>query len=473
MDTVKKTLLDRVNESWLEYKTIPLATALAIIIYFSSALVGITGVDPTNKTTHLRWIPWLAFSLLGLLLAYTARCIVHNMLPKAKRNTVAALFVIDAENAKLYGDVQYKLVTAFSEIQAPTKIAFSAVCVPAKRLSKYCLQNVDDATKVLKKCRCEFLIRVRYTVDDVNNAEDFSLTVNYAAAHPQFAESVKSVFAYDLSSLCASVRKQRFTKAEIIDTFDFTAQTLLYICRYLLGFICLLAGYNESALVLLTELKQELDVKGHFDSFSILLAKMTRQRLYAAYAQTATEENTRFREDHDYAHLSRFKRCLDLANEIYPDTFFYNINMAYYCVIEEADGKHAKSCIDKCRQSKEERIWLYSDAFLSAYFGNAPQTIYSKYKRAFEVNYDLSRLAEYIEMVLEKDQTKVRLYFALGLLYERIGDPIKMKRSFAFFLEHESKLDEKTREQLTQKMTEDCGLKCLHDCGNCNSERLI
>lgn len=473
MDTIKEKLLTRIDERLFEYRSIPLVILLLAITYVATAWNVEAGTDAAEEMVRLRWVPWLAVVLFGSLIVYVIVCITHNRLPRAKRNTVAALFVIDAESTKLYDDVRYKLAEAFSEIQSPTEIAFSAVCIQAKRLRKYNLQKVDDAIEVLQKCQCQFLIKVRYTVDDVNNAEDFSLAINYGAVHPRFAKSVERVFAYDLSSLCESVRKKRFTKAEIIDTFEFTAQALLYTCRYLLGFICLLVEDNENARILLAELRQELYAKGLTDDFSIMLARMTNQRLYAVYSHAATIENDKFRKDQDHSHLVRFKYNLDLANEIIPDTFFYNINMAYYYVIEEGDGKSAKACIDKCRQSKEQKIWLYSDAFLSAYFGNAPQTIYSKYKKAFAIKYDLNRLAEYIEMVLEKEKTKTRLYFALGLLYEKIGDPIKMKKSFANYLKYETDLDDRTKNQVEQKMGTNCELDCTHDCSKCDAERLI
>ena len=473
VDTIKEKLLTRIDERLFEYKTIPLVILVLSIAYVAKAWNVEVEANASGEMVHLRWVPWLAALLSVALIGYVIACIAHNRLPRAKRNTVAALFAIDAESAKLYNDVRYKLAEAFSEIQSPTKIAFSAVCIQAERLRKYNLQKVDDAIEVLQKCQCEFLIRVRYTVDDINNAEDFSLAINYGAVHPRFAKSVERVFAYDLSSLCESVRRMRFTRAEIIDTFEFTAQALQYTCRYLLGFICLLIEDNENARILLTELRQELYRKGLSDDFSTMLARMTNQRLYAVYSQAATIENDKFRENQDHSHLVRFKHNLDLANEIISDTFFYNINMAYYYVIEEKDGKRAKACIDKCRQSKEQKIWLYSDAFLSAYFGNAPQTIYSKYKKAFAIEYDLNRLAEYIEMVLEKEKTKTRLYFALGLLYEKIGDPIKMKKSFANYLEFETDLDDKTKNQVEQKMGTNCELDCKHDCSKCDAERLI
>lgn len=76
-------------------------------------------------------------------------------------------------------------------------------------------------------------------------------------------------------------------------------------------------------------------------------------------------------------------------------------------------------------------------------------------------------------MVLEKEKTKTRLYFALGLLYEKIGDPIKMKKNFANYLEFETDLDDKTKNQVEQKMGTNCELDCKHDCSKCDAERLI
>ena len=61
----------------------------------------------------------------------------------------------------------------------------------------------------------------------------------------------------------------------------------------------------------------------------------------------------------------------------------------------------------QAKASKENRDWLYSDAFLSAYCGHAPTTILTKYSKAFIVPYkSLAEIVEYIEFVIEAEPEK-------------------------------------------------------------------
>ena len=137
MGTLEDKLLTRINDRLFEYRTIPLVALLLVIIYVVKAQYVEAGTSAKDDVVCLRWIPWLTVLLLAILIVYVIGCITHNRLPQAKRNTVAALFVIDAESTKLYDDVRYKLVEAFSKIKCSTKITFSAVCIQAKRLRKY------------------------------------------------------------------------------------------------------------------------------------------------------------------------------------------------------------------------------------------------------------------------------------------------------------------------------------------------
>lgn len=105
----------------------------------------------------------------------------------------------------------------------------------------------------------------------------------------------------------------------------------------------------------------------------------------------------------------------------------------------------AKLCIAKCKQSKQNKTWLYSEAFLSAYSGQAPSTICAKYRKALEIPYNLVDIADYIEFILENEPEKMTLHLAAGLIYEAIGDSRLMKMHFSIFLEHLDKKQDKVK----------------------------
>lgn len=135
----------------------------------------------------------------------------------------------------------------------------------------------------------------------------------------------------------------------------------------------------------------------------------------------------------------------------------------------------AKSCVEKCKRSKQNREWLYSDAFLGAYLGLAPSTVLLRYKRAFEVPYDnLVEIIDYIEFVLDKEPEKTNLHLAAGLVYEEIKDFKLMKKHFSFFWENTKSNDRKIKLLLIAKMKNaDCGVICNNECLCCKNETAV
>ena len=395
---------------------------------------------------------------------------VKNRLPKAPKGTVAVLFCIDAESAKLYDTASYKLVNNFkSTIKNVGAVQFHALCIPQKRFAKYNLQQKDDALAVLQRTNCALLVRVRYTADDLDNAENFELKIDYGVRHPAFNESARQMLAHDMSALGAPVGKQRFTKAETIDVFNFTTQTLICACQYVFGMVALLASDNLTACALLSQSKKTAISEFYHAQCVDKLITMIDDRIYAALCQLASEYLIRFKLDKSVAALGEMRRILLLANEIRPDTYFYNLNMAYAYIILDQDATSAKNCVAKCRLSKEKTSWMYSEAFLSAYSNLTPGTIISKYQKALNTPYEnLLELVEYIEFIIEREPDKTALHLAAGLVYEDLGDQKLMKYHFSAYIEQVKHLDRRIREKLESKMQSiPCGIQCEYNCIDC------
>lgn len=404
-------------------------------------------------TLDEKWLFWMGIPFLCVWGIYTVLCFANNRLQRAQKGTIAVLFCIDAESDKMYKTARYKLVNNFNATVAKVgELPFKALCVSQSRLARYDLQKKGDALAVLQRTNCALLVRVRYSADDVDNAENFELKIDYGVRHPEFNEAATRMLSHDMSALNAPVGKQKFVKADAIDVFNFTTQTLVCACQYILGVVSLLADDSRTALALLLQARNSVtEDYSHVSGINGLLG-MIDDRIYAALCQVASDYLVRFQDDKTTDALREMRKVLRLANAIHPDTYFYNLNMAYAYIILDRDAKAAKNCVAKCKRSKENTNWMYSEAFLSAYLDHAPGSILSKYGKALKNPYkSLSEIVEYIELVLEREPDKVALHLAAALVYEEMGDQKLMKYHFSVYLENAKKLDRTTRGKIEAK----------------------
>ena len=199
--------------------------------------------------------------------------------------------------------------------------------------------------------------------------------------------------------------------------------------------------------------------------------EMIDDRIFEALCQIADNLLLCFQKDKSPNTLVEMCKTLQTANRIRPDTYFYNMNMAYAYIILDQDLEAAKKCIKKCKVSKQDTAWRYSDAFLSAYQGHTPQTIISKYKKAFRSPYkSLSQIVEYIEIVLDNEPHRISLHLAAALVYEEMGDVMLMKKHFTTYLETVLKIDDKSKAIIEAKINKgNCGIPCNHKCNSCEN----
>ena len=470
---VEGSMIDKICDVIKTYWLKPVST-LGMFIVLGVAYAGVVSTVNDWEVVAIdgKILCWLAIPFLLAWCVYTVVCFVKNRLPSAPKDTVAVLFCIDAESDKLFETARYKLVNNFtSSITNVGGIRFKALCVSKARLARYDLQQKDDALAVLERTNCVLLVRVRYTADDVDNAENFELKIDYGVRHPAFNESATRMLSHDMSALNAPVGKQKFVKAETIDVFNFTTQTLVCACQYVLGVVALLAGDSQTALTLLLQSRNSVTTEfSHMSGIAELLG-MIDDRIYAALCQLASEYLICFQNDKSIESLHEMCRALRLANAIHPDTYFYNLNMAYAYIILDQDAEAAKSCVAKCKLSRENTNWMYSEAFLSAYLNHAPGSILSKYGKALSNPYkSLSEIVEYIEFVIENEPDKVPLHLAAALVYEEMGDKKLMMHHFSVYMDNAKKLDRRTREKIEAKMNGvACGTQCDHNCSRCGS----
>lgn len=465
---MKEGFLNILQKLWLRKRSIPIMFLLAIGLFLSIA----TMFDSWTWIDVPTWVYILtAGALLGGAIAYSLACIFYDHLPRAPKGSLAVLFCIDAESEQLYEMAKFKLVDKFKLHVKADKSDIRAVCIAKKTIAKYDLQNPKDSISLLQKTNCVLIVHVRYSADDINNAENFELQINCSVSHPHFSEKVKAVISQDLRMMKGSVGKQRFSKSSAINVFSFTTQTLVCACQYILGFVYLLAGDNRHALNLLILAKKNIAVDRKDIAERRKLETLVDDRIFATLCQISVDYLSMFQREKDLLQLEEMEKTLEIANKIYPETYFYNMNMAYVHIALNKNASAAKVCIENCKKAKDNKTWVYSDAFLSAYCGHAPTTILTKYSRAFKVPYkSLVEVVDYIEFVIDAEPQKIALHLAAGLVYEAMGENKLMKHHLAWYLAHGAGINSKTRTLIEAKIgARDCGISCSQNCEKCAS----
>ena len=462
---MSEKLFDVVKESLFRKKSI-LWTLLLMGAVYVSLITAISSWDAITLTQKHYAIVGTLFFLSFVV--YVIICLFHDRLPKAPKNSLAVLFVIDAESKQLFEDVQFKLIRNFKEATISDDSAhFHAIYITKDMVKKYNLQNKQSVLSLLNKTNCIFLVSVAYSVDDKNNAEEFELTIDYGVRHPKFDENAQAIFSSDLSTICSSVGRKRFSKRQTIDVFNFTANRLVHVCQYILGFVYLLSGHLQDACDILSHVRKMLSTVP-VDTLGLKrLQHLIDDRLFATYAVMSHEAIQDFKQSHDISYLDFANKYLSIANDIRPETYFYHLNIAYVCIILDKNGKLAKAHIEKCKKVKNDKNWLYSEAFLSAYTGQAPATILLRYQIALHYPYDNPvDLIDYIELVLEREPEKKALHLAAGLIYEYVGDYMLMKQHFSIYLENTT--DKRIKQNLAEKIDRvPCDFECDHNCSRC------
>ncbi len=416
-----------VEKFWKKWSSIP-AFILVLVLILVSIIPEEWRVN-NPKAIAFYIVVSLCFFLI---IWYIAICIKENRLPKAK--ALSVLFVIDTESDQLFRDVEKKLVSNFDDcFWGNDKNRFSSICIQLSDLEKYDLHKEADQIEILQRTNCAFFVKVRYHVDNIKNIENYDMNIIYGIVHPTLKDQAQEILQFEMDALGRPITKRRFNKNQLIDTLDFTAQALSLICQYLYALICLFSAKTQRAYDILHNMRGEMQ-QGHSAYRTYNIGGLINLRLYQACMILEREQCEAFYHERSIKALEKSNDLLEEANKIFPQSYEYYLDKAYYCVAHDLDGKNAKAYICECRKMNKDGKWKYSEAFLAAFFHQSSNTILKKYNLAFRVDEDLPRIADYIEYILEIDPSKTDLHFAAGLVYDRINDGILAKEHFEQYL---------------------------------------
>lgn len=465
---MKEILSGIVGKNFMKRKSIPYAAGLGIATFFAL----FWGNDVLGKDNPQQYCIALGSFMVLAFATYSILCLVKDRLPCAPRGSIGVLFEIDAETDDIYNTVCYNLAHQVDEfLRIPDSPQLKVICVPSEKVAKYKDNAGNKMVNLLVKTNCIIHIMLKCKVDSVTQTEKYEMTLNYGILHPNFSQDAENILLADMKALKRPIGKLKFNRDGRIDIFNFTAQSLSYICQYVLGMVYLLALDYNNAYSTFTQLKEVLAEAPKNVQLNCILDVLVEIRLFSVYIQMANNNIYQFEQTQELAYLRLAKDLLESANQIVANTYDYYVKMAYVCIALDQDEVRAREYINKCKSTKYDYSWKYSDAFLSAYSDHAPMTICAKYKQAFQLcDYNLINLISYIEFIISIRPEKAALHLAAGLVYERIGDAKQMNRHFQRYLVmSEASKNGRIEKELTEKMKRlPCNEKCNNDCIHCD-----
>lgn len=407
---------------------------VSIFIFLTICLFGSIAVIPKSATDSIWPIIIYTIASIILLIIIILQIIKAYKLPKAKANSLAILFVINSENNKQFEEIKRKLISEFQElINKQKSTVFEALYIPRNRVMKLDLISEASQKKLLEDTRCTFLIRIKIDSNDIDSPEFYEITFNYGILHLQYKDEIDVKFKKELTNLTHSIRKQEYKNKNTIKVMKSASNRLAYICRYLFGVTFYLNGKAKEASIICEDLYAEIkaikknepviNYLKHYLPFRCHEINMIlTMRLYNKFLSTFKEND-----------LDEFYDYLKKANIYISNTYIYYSFMSIYLFVKNRNIKESQLYVNKCKELSPNNTWKYSDAFLSAYKENSLLTTYRKYKNAFKVPYNLLDLSLFIEHILDIEPHKKSLHFALGLIYNEIGDVSLMGKHFNAF----------------------------------------
>lgn len=424
MDALINKLLD---SFWLK--------PISVFICWVLAIVASLGYIPPT-VEELSWKVYVFPSLFFVIsCGYSIGTWCHCRLPKAKDCLSSVLFIIDAESDQLFRDVKNKLVTEFEERSYDSDPnGLTAICVKKEKVAKYNIHQPKSAINLLIRVNCMCLVSIIYRVDSVTNAEDYSLHIDFGVRHPDIDNKVRNILLYDMRELGHSIIDRRFVKANTIDTMRGTASTLSVMFSYLIGLVMLFAGAPKKAYERFHSLQTTWtpSTSDYIDpDFSFVL----KYRLYCTCMTLVSLIQDQFFLDNDPSIHIEMVKYNEEANDLFPNTYDYFQNKAYYLIAHDFNSTEARKCMSFCKNSKTHQEWHYGVAFIAAFEGESPYIVYRKYMDAFKYDHPLDQIINYIMYILDRAPEKTTLHLAAALVYDELEDKILAQQQYDMFFE--------------------------------------
>ncbi|MBU0492394.1 MAG: hypothetical protein KKA73_20855 [Chloroflexi bacterium] len=404
---IAKEILDLIRTRWHRRSTLLLLILLASI----TMLALFSAIDLDKLSTAELGLAILVFIAIALFWYYSTR------LPKTAKGKIGFAVAIATETTEQEDRIAKDFVMTLRTLldNSNLKYSFSFIEFPQYYAQK--IKDSETALEHLRKSRCHFMIYGRARTRHIQAEDRYVLNMEGIVAHSPIPQEIQKGLSAEFTDLLP--RKIVISSENDLFSFEFTAEWVNLVAKYIIGIAAMLSADIEYAQSLFEDLQQEASRLQTDLPAVVKIRQRTPDRLATTYSVQAIKCYREWRTTKDLQTLDRMKSYLDHLSLVAPGDNSGRVLHAIWYLVKNHDTTEAKRELERCRTSERDVVWDYNYAFLLAYEGDM-QGAFKRYKRASHEHCADPRvlldIEEFICWILEKEPDKVQLYFCLGLL---------------------------------------------------------
>lgn len=379
--------------------------------------------------------------LSGITIGYIVDTVNYNRLPKNAEGDAVLVRIISKDKEE-YEDIKYKFGNEFEKFIKNNECKIKIIYIPYNLINSYNDDEKENIIKLLRKTNCIFLTTIKVRSEAIKENIKYIAELNLGIIHPSYEKRIEEMFQKEVSILGMPISRFEYDQGNKLNILEATAKRLSIICKYIIARAYYISAEIEGANRILQPLYNELENINDKNLEDV--KKNVNKMCYDIHIVKAMLENSKKDKNIDIV-----ANELNLANKYIKDTYIYYEGMSVCAFLKDRDIKRVKDCLGNCKRINKNGTWKYSDAFIKAYEGQSEGKIIYHYKQALKIQYNYMDLISFIEDIVNIENDKNMLRFALVILYLKLGEVITAKSILKEYLEHNKKtsLEENTINQ--------------------------
>jgi hypothetical protein len=292
------------------------------------------------------------------------------------------------------------------------------------------ITNKEDAVKVLRKSRCQFILHGSAILGIHEGKEYHYLKLKGTVTHAPISKAMHKIFQSEMKAVCNI--KERLPVEDDIIYFEIKAEEVNYAARYIIGIAALVSNYLDVARDIFEEIDNALDDR----NIVPIIKKRISVKLDIVYYGKAMRHYWKWVENGDMEELKKTDEYSNKVKEKDDPRICLLRSVCLFVIHRNITA--ARGQILKCR-GRTDNTWRFNLAFIDAYEGNMEEAYKNITKACREVtNTDVAYQVElFLDKILLDEPDKYQLYVLLGIINQDLKEDMKLaKKNYKAFLEN-------------------------------------